>query len=118
MWVVRTRSEAVALDQGVAIVGWDLDLSHVTNLEGLESLYRQKWPQAREEIVASRVPKLWAFLREMREGDFVIMPRRLGWNIRGWACHRSISVPPRPARPGPHDETRPVARHRYPPLGL
>lgn len=78
VWVVRTKFDSRALDLGIIPVGWDLDLMPVTTRDGLEQLYREKWPQARDAIVGSRVEQLWAFRFQMTAGDLVIMPRRTG----------------------------------------
>jgi ribonuclease HI len=76
VWLVRCGYSSVALNHGVAAVGWDLDVSAAGTIEDIEALYRMKWPDARR--TGSSVRCIWDFLHTIRDGDFVVMPSKAG----------------------------------------
>ncbi|MGW6864630.1 CBS domain-containing protein [Streptomyces sp. NPDC054901] len=80
-WTIRGGSqgerETTALDQGLAIVGWDElgDLTPCTTIDDLGALVEAKYPDEAARTLTSWKHQLWRF-RTMDVGDFVVMPRK------------------------------------------
>lgn len=80
VWLVRAgkhgEHEALALDQGVSVIGWDElpDLKDADTREKLETLMRKAYPDAAQNAIANYVGQVWAFRGRIKEGDLVILP--------------------------------------------
>ena len=79
-WMVRAgqygENEDFALDQGLAVIGWDEmpDLSGVRSREQLEALCREKYPDSPRMRVANYVGQLWTFKEKIKAGDLIVLP--------------------------------------------
>src|SRR4051812_5260739 len=80
LWLVRAGRhgdrESVALDQGLALIGWEEmpDLSQTKSREALATLLRQTYPDAKPKRLLNWESQLWPFLSTMKEGDIVALP--------------------------------------------
>ncbi len=80
VWLVRAgargEDEAVALEQGKAIIGFNdiPDLTPSTDRDSVVALVRRTNPEAPEARNLNRAAQLVAFTLRMREGDIVVLP--------------------------------------------
>jgi len=80
LWLVRAgksgQQEDVALDKGLAVIGWEElpDLSPIKSREELEQLYRRVYPGDKSKTVINRVSQIWAFRERIQEDDLVALP--------------------------------------------
>ncbi|MGW3625693.1 CBS domain-containing protein [Streptomyces sp. NPDC000880] len=80
-WTIRGGSqgerEAIALDQGLAIAGWNElgDLTSCSTIEDIGALVEATYPDEPAGALISWKHQLWRFLT-MDIGDFVVMPRK------------------------------------------
>lgn len=80
LWLVRAGSsgnrESLALDQGIAAVGWEElpDLSQTKTREQLGALLTATYPDAKPKKLLNWESQLWPFLDTMKEGDRVALP--------------------------------------------
>lgn len=75
VWQVRTGFTKVCLNLDIIVAGWDLDVSGVESYSEVEELYRIKWPTSAERKQQAKVQQIWEFAKQMREGDYVLLPR-------------------------------------------
>jgi restriction system protein len=79
-WLVRAgrhgEREALALDQGLALVGWrELeDLSGIKTRQNLVKLLEATYPEAGSGRLANWAGQLWAFLDRIQLDDLVVLP--------------------------------------------
>ncbi|MET9631823.1 CBS domain-containing protein [Lentzea sp. NPDC006480] len=79
-WLVRGgkdgEREDEALEQGLIIAGWpDLgDLSGYADRNQLRSAVRATYPEYKTAVTGNWTGQLWRLLREIKEGDLVVMP--------------------------------------------
>ena len=80
VWLVRAgaqgEDEAVALEQGLAIIGFNdvLDLTTATDRDAVLDQVKQANPQAPQARNLNRAAQLVAFTLRMRDGDIVALP--------------------------------------------
>ncbi|MHB9058774.1 MAG: restriction endonuclease [Bacillota bacterium] len=80
LWLVRAgrhgEREGVALEKGVAAIGWDElpDLAKVSSKEELEELYKTHYPDEKKTTISNRVGQVWAFRERIKTGDLVVLP--------------------------------------------
>jgi len=73
------QDEELALDSGLAVVGF----REVPNLEGAKDykgvfkLVEESYPGAKTRKIGNFAGQLWTFAHAMKEGDFVVLPRKL-----------------------------------------
>ncbi|MGV9973619.1 CBS domain-containing protein [Nocardia beijingensis] len=79
-WLIRAgrsgEREARALQDGLAILGWDEvgDLSRYRTWDELKSALRQAYPDAGRALIGNWTGQLWKFETEIQYGDLVVMP--------------------------------------------
>lgn len=79
-WLVRAgkygQRETLALEQGLAVVGWDelTDLSGVQTRDDLLERLRQAYPDGSTNTLRNWQAQLWAFVHSIQMGDLVILP--------------------------------------------
>ncbi|MFD4444764.1 CBS domain-containing protein [Nocardia sp. NPDC058519] len=82
-WLIRSgrdgQREQRALDEGLAIVGWDEmgDLSRYRTWEELKAALRENYPLATPSVVGNWAGQLWKFDTDIANGDLVVMPLKL-----------------------------------------
>jgi restriction system protein len=80
LWLVRAGShgerEATALEQGIALIGWEElpDLSRIQTREGLAKLLKQTYPDEKHKTLLNWESQIWPFLGVIKEGDRVALP--------------------------------------------
>ncbi len=80
LWLVRAgrhgERETVALEKGVAAIGWDElpDLAKVSSKEELGELYKTRYPDEQKATVSNRVGQVWAFREKIKTGDLIVLP--------------------------------------------
>ncbi|WP_353941187.1 CBS domain-containing protein [Streptomyces sp. HUAS MG91] len=80
-WTIRGGSqgerEAMALDQGLVVVGWDEvgDLSACKSIDDVGTVLEESYPDAASRTLVNWKHQLWRFLT-MDIGDLVVMPRK------------------------------------------
>ena len=72
----RGEQESFALENNVAVIGWaELpDLSQVESWEQLIHLLERTYPDAKPKTLRNWSGQIWAFLKEIHEGDIVALP--------------------------------------------
>lgn len=79
-WLVRAgrsgEREALALEQGLAVIGWDElpDLSGSRTRDSLMEALRRAYPDDGTKRFLSWQAQLWAFVHSISEGDLVALP--------------------------------------------
>ena len=79
-WQVRAgrngERDQQALDEKLAIVGWDgvPDLTRYRTRNELKSDLRDRYPDRSAYVIGNWTGQLWRFFHEMAEGDLVVMP--------------------------------------------
>lgn len=82
-WLIRSgrdgQREHRALDEGLAIIGWDEmgDLSRYRTWEELKAALREKYPLATPNVVGNWAGQLWKFGTDIENDDLVVMPLKL-----------------------------------------
>jgi len=82
-WLTRAgrhgRDEAAALEQGLAILGYDAipDLSRATSTEEMLEIVRSVSPGASESNMRNVASQLAAFALRMQKGDTVVLPLKI-----------------------------------------
>lgn len=80
MWLVRAgrhgENEYTALDEGVALIGWDElpDLSTTKSKEELAELCRKTYAGEKPTTISNWVGQIWAFRERIQIGDLVVLP--------------------------------------------
>jgi len=80
LWGVRSgkygEREALALDRGLAVIGWEElpDLSAVPSRDELRRLLAATYPDEKPKTLSNWESQLWPFMRVMAEGEPVVMP--------------------------------------------
>jgi restriction system protein len=80
LWLVRSgkygEQEALALDKGLAVVGWDElpDLSSLKTREDLYAALAAAFPDEKGKTLCNWESQLWPFAHIMATGDTVVMP--------------------------------------------
>lgn len=73
------QDEDVALDEGIAVIGFD----EVPSLEGAKDydaiydMVEKTYPNMKTRAIGNFAGQIWAFALAMKEGDFVVLPRKL-----------------------------------------
>ncbi|MFB9236296.1 CBS domain-containing protein [Plantactinospora siamensis] len=81
-WMIRAggdpQREKQALADNLAILGWPEigDLSGIETREGLRTELRRAYPDEGERVLANWTGQLWRAVREIKNGDIVVMPLR------------------------------------------
>jgi len=81
-WTVRGGQhgefEAVALERGMAVLGWEElpDISTVATIEQLTDVMRQAYEGYSSRRIHNWSHQLWRFAHVMQIGDLVVMPRK------------------------------------------
>lgn len=82
LWLVRAgkrgEQEEFALNNRVAVIGWDdlPDLSQVQTREELYNLLEETYPEIQRKALLSWLSQIWPFVREMQQGDLVALPSK------------------------------------------
>jgi restriction system protein len=73
------EDEDYALENGIAILGFTEvgSLEGLSDYEGVASLVRKSMPGAKPRQIGNLSGQLWAFAIAMKEGDIVVLPRKL-----------------------------------------
>ena len=73
------EDEDRALEHNIAIVGFQevLSLAAATDYEGVHKIVTRAFPDAKPRAVGNFAGQLWAFAVAMKEGDLVVLPRKL-----------------------------------------
>ena len=80
VWLDRAGSygeqEAIALEQGLAVVGWDdlPDLGPTESREDIQKLCEETYPDDKPKTIINWVGQLYAFRHRWKKGDYVILP--------------------------------------------
>jgi hypothetical protein len=112
VWLVRAgkhgEREAFALENNVAVVGWnDLpDVSSADTKDKLAELMKKAYPEEGKYALANFVAQIWAFRTKMEPGDLVVLPLK---KVSVIAVGR-VTGPYKyePANPAEAHHTRPV----------
>lgn len=82
LWLVRAgkrgETEAFCLQNHVIAVGWD-EVSDLTSLDDRETLLQvlsTTYPEKPRNALRNWASQLWAFAKEMKEGDLVALPSK------------------------------------------
>ncbi|TQM25901.1 CBS domain-containing protein [Nocardia bhagyanarayanae] len=79
-WLIRAGStgerERRALDEGLAIIGWDEvgDLGRYPTWHDLKVGLRSAYPEATSTVIGNWTGQLWKFDTTIQDGDLVVMP--------------------------------------------
>ena len=79
-WLIRGgrhgERENFALENKVAVVGWDElpDLSGLNSREELSELLDEKYPDTKAQTRVNWLGSVWPFVKEMKSGDLAAMP--------------------------------------------
>lgn len=112
VWLVRAgkrgERESLALEEGVAVIGWeDLpDLSDVKTKEELHTLLESAYPDVKRETLQNWLGQIWAFIVGIQEGDLITLPLKTRSAIAIGEVTGSYRY--RPDLPGDARHTRPV----------
>lgn len=73
------EDEEYALEHGLAIIGFKRvpSLESATDYDAVLNIVRDAYPSEKPRAVGNVAGQLWAFALAMREGDLVVMPRKL-----------------------------------------
>lgn len=73
------EDEEVALDEGMAVVGFTEipSLEACKDYDAIYALVEKSLPGAKTRAVGNFAGQLWAFVLAMKEGDLVVLPRKL-----------------------------------------
>lgn len=80
VWMVRAgkhgEAEDIALDEGIAAIGFDElpSLSTVRSRQEMDALARKYYPDAKTKTLSQWVGQLWAFRDSMHVGDIAVLP--------------------------------------------
>ena len=80
LWLDRAGShgeqEAVALEEKIAVVGWDRlpDLGQVQTKEELQAILQKTYPDVKANTIYNWRGQLWAFSKRWEKGDWVVLP--------------------------------------------
>jgi restriction system protein len=80
VWMVRAgrhgEREDFALQNGVAIIGWDdlPDLTHLKSREELEEVMRNTYVDKKPGAITNWVGQVWAFRDRIQVGDLAVLP--------------------------------------------
>ncbi|MCP8938517.1 restriction endonuclease [Alsobacter sp. SYSU M60028] len=80
LWLVRSgkygERESVALDNGLAVIGWDNvpDLEAIKTREELYATLETNYPDEKGKTLSNWESQLWPFAHIMAKGDLVVMP--------------------------------------------
>lgn len=81
-WLVRAgrhgEREALALEQGLAVIGWQElpSLEEIADRDTLVGVIRATYPDAGDGKVNNWAGQLWAFRERMSVGDLVVLPMK------------------------------------------
>jgi MoxR-like ATPase len=79
-WIIRAgrqgQNEELALEQGVAVIGWQElgDLSDGPDREELKSLVEQYWPDSSPPSISAQAGQVFRFIHDVSLGDLVVLP--------------------------------------------
>jgi len=83
VWTVRARAsgglqEDIAIDNGVIVIGWDElgDISTAQTRSELQDLCLRAYPDLSEDRIRPIMTQVWAFFRDIVDGDLVILPQQ------------------------------------------
>jgi restriction system protein len=82
LWLVRSgprgERETFALQNKVVVIGWDEvpDLSQFASREALLNQLEKVYPDKGKRTLITWLNQLWAFAKEIEEGDLVAMPSK------------------------------------------
>ena len=80
LWMVRAgargEQESLALDNNVAVIGWDElpDLSTINSKKELFRKLEKTYPDSKPKTLQNWMGQIWSFLKEIQEGDLVALP--------------------------------------------
>lgn len=80
LWLVRSgkygERETLALDSGLAVIGWDTmpDLSTLKPRDELGAVLEVTFPDEKGKTLSNWESQLWPFAQMMAKGDLVVMP--------------------------------------------
>lgn len=80
LWLVRAGArgerEDLALEKGIAVIGWEElgDLSDVATREELLRRLEATYPESKRKTLLNWTSQIWPFIREMKPGDLVALP--------------------------------------------
>ena len=80
LWLVRAGSrgerENLALEQNIAVIGWEElgDLSDIQTREVLLERLKSAYPDAKPKTLLNWRGQIWSFVKEIVPGDFVALP--------------------------------------------
>jgi restriction system protein len=112
LWMVRAgkngEREDFALDNGVAVIGWNElpDMSDIKERGELAALLQTTYPDEKEKTLKNWESQLWPFIRIMKPGDLVALPSKLRSVIA--LGHVSGDYKYQPENPPDAQHTRPV----------
>jgi MoxR-like ATPase len=81
-WIIRAgrtgQYERIALESGVALIGWsDLgELAIDVSRDELKARVSEAWPDASPPSVASQAGQIYRFIHEVAQGDLAVLPLR------------------------------------------
>ena len=82
LWLVRAgkrgEQEEFALNNRVAVIGWD-DLPDLSQVQTREELYKrleETYPEVKRKTLLNWLSQIWPFVREMQQGDLVALPSK------------------------------------------
>ncbi|MCP9771672.1 restriction endonuclease [Synechococcus sp. Tobar12-5m-g] len=84
LWLIRSGSrgehEQKFLDEGRSYVAWDgldVDLACLTERQELIAALAERYPEEKPKALINWSAQVWAFGRDIAEGDWVVMPSKL-----------------------------------------
>jgi len=98
VYLVRAGSngedEDYALEHGLAIIGFleFKSLDKCTTWEELLTFVKAAQPHLKPRQAGNLAGQLWAFAFAMKEGDTVVLPRKLTSQV-AWQSYRSVQIP-------------------------
>ncbi|OHX51662.1 restriction endonuclease [Planococcus faecalis] len=83
IWMVRAGShgqqEEIALEENIIAIGWrELgDLDKVDSKAEIEDKYEKIYLNTKPKAVSNRVNQIWRFKKEIKKGDWVVLPLKI-----------------------------------------
>ena len=106
LWLIRAGSrgehEQKFLDEGRSYVAWeglDVDLAALHDRQSLIAAMAERYPEEKPKALINWSAQVWAFGRDMEEGDWVVMPSKLQSGIYFGAVASDYHFEPKSPNP-------------------
>lgn len=102
IWLVRAgkhgEREDLALDQGLATIGWEElpDMANLKKREELSKLLKEYYPDVKPKTLINWESQLWPFINSIKPNDLIVLPLKsrstiaIG-EVAGEYCYKQLS---------------------------